>query len=222
MCGPIALTLPIGQRDPAYKLFSILLYNFGRAVTYASMGAILGLISSSFALFGLQQILSVVLGSIILFFIIFHIRSGSGIVSLKPVYIFIQSVKNKMAFLFQNRTFGSNLIIGVLNGLLPCGLVYMALAGAVTSGNVFNGALFMFVFGFGTMPAMISVAFFADTISLNFRNGIKRAYPYLVSCMAVLMILRGLNLGIPYVSPKLDKIEKQYGPPTETMQCCHK
>jgi sulfite exporter TauE/SafE len=222
MCGPIALALPIGQRDLVYKLSSILLYNVGRALTYASMGAILGLVSKSFSVFGLQQVLSVVLGSVIFFFILFHIKTEAKIVSLKPIYQFMQKVKDKMAFLFQKKSLVSNFIIGLLNGLLPCGLVYMAMAGAITSGNAFNGALFMFFFGLGTMPAMIGVSFFANSISIRFRNEIRRVYPYLISCMAVLMILRGLNLGIPYVSPKLDKIEKENARPTATLKCCHK
>ena len=93
--------------------------------------------------------------------------------------------------------------IGLLNGLLPCGLVYMGIAGALASGSYTNGALFMFFFGLATIPVMLSLSFFGNLISLSLKNSIRSITPYVLSVMAVLLILRGLNLGIPYVSPKI-------------------
>jgi hypothetical protein len=89
----------------------------------------------------------------------------------------------------------------LLNGLLPCGLVYLGIIGALSTGDTFKGALFMIGFGLGTLPAMLSITFIRDYIGMRFRNGVKRMVPVFVAVMAVMLILRGMNLGIPYVSP---------------------
>lgn len=119
-----------------------------------------------------------------------------------------------MADLFTQRSYSSLFAIGLLNGLLPCGLVYIALAGALASGTALNGALFMAAFGLGTIPMMMSLSWFANVISVRFRSGLRMAFPYLISVMAILMILRGMNLGIPYLSPKMEA--------NGNKTCCHK
>ena len=103
--------------------------------------------------------------------------------------------------------------IGILNGLLPCGLVYMALAGAVVSNNPTEGAIYMLFFGLGTIPVLLSVSLLGNIISVRFRNSIKRIIPFFIFFIGVLFILRGLNLGIPYISPKMI--------PHEAAKCCH-
>jgi len=105
-------------------------------------------------------------------------------------------------------------IIGLLNGLLPCGLVYLALAGAVVSSGPFEGAFYMFFFGLGTMPVLLAVTLAGNVIGLKFRNLVKKLIPYLILIIGILFILRGLNLGIPYISPKMDT-------KTEVPACCH-
>jgi sulfite exporter TauE/SafE len=90
-----------------------------------------------------------------------------------------------------------------LNGLLPCGLVYVAIAGAISSGDAISGMLFMILFGLGTFPAMFAATIFGRFINLNIRKKINQAIPALAVVLAVLFILRGLSLGIPYISPKI-------------------
>ena len=94
-------------------------------------------------------------------------------------------------------------LIGLLNGLLPCGLVYMAVAGALATGNIIYSSLFMACFGLGTLPAMLAMSFAGNFITLSSRNTIKKLVPYIVGIMGILLILRGLNLDIPYISPAL-------------------
>lgn len=205
MCGPIALSLPIGKLSPFQKFIHILLYNFGRIVTYAVFGVIFGLLGKSFALFGYQQLLSITLGIVILVGLILPATLVSRLSGQTKIYVAMNGLKNKLGQLFSKEGKSSLFLIGLLNGLLPCGMVYMAIAGAVASSDVFRGALFMAVFGLGTVPVMFSLPFFGNQISVSFRNKIRKAVPLMVGLMAVILILRGLNLGIPYVSPKFTK-----------------
>jgi sulfite exporter TauE/SafE len=215
MCGPIALALPVGHFSNSNKVAAILLYNFARVITYAAFGLLFGLIGQGFALAGFQQIMSVVIGSILLLIILFPYAWNKKI-GISKWNALINKVKMKFGLLFKQRSLSSLLYIGLLNGLLPCGLVYMAIAGSVAVANALKGSMFMALFGLGTIPAMFAVTMVKDLISLNIRNKIQKAVPVFVGIMAILLILRGLNLGIPYISPKVQQAE------CTTMSCCKK
>jgi sulfite exporter TauE/SafE len=201
MCGPLALSLPVVTNNNTSRFFSTLLYNFGRIVTYAVLGAIFGIAGSTFAFFGYQQWLSVIMGIGILLFIFlpaYHFTKRNFITQ------FFEKTRIQLGNLFVRKNYHSVFFIGLLNGLLPCGLVYMALAGAISTGSVINSSLFMAAFGLGTLPVMWSLAFFGGFINSRIRQRIKKLYPYLMAGMAVLLILRGLGLDIPYISPSLN------------------
>lgn len=201
MCGPIALALPIGQKSPVAKIFSILSYNFGRVATYALFGAFAGLIGQGFAFGGYQQTVSISLGLIILLFLLLPGKYKSGSLEGK-LFRFFNTVKTEIAKLFSKEGKKALFLIGLLNGILPCGLVYAAVAGAIATGDAGKGSLFMAVFGLGTIPAMLSLSLFKEAISIKTRNTMRKAVPVFVGIMATLLIVRGLNLGIPYLSPK--------------------
>ena len=93
-------------------------------------------------------------------------------------------------------------ILGFLNGLLPCGLVYIALGTAALSGSMQGSALVMLGFGLGTAPALIALVLFKQKLKAHW--SFKRWVPLVVGLTSVLMVLRGLDLGIPYISPKLN------------------
>lgn len=214
MCGPIALSLPIYNVSTWKKLFFITLYNLGRVVAYSLLGAIFGLVGMQFFIGGYQQILSISLGVLILFFLFFNTYSSN-----KNSYfnIFSNFIKKQLGSLLRNdKKFYTYIFIGFLNGFLPCGLVYVAIAGAVATGSIANSVLFMAAFGLGTFPIMFSVTVLGKYISLQLRNQMRRAVPLFVGVMAILLILRGLNLGIPYISPEMKAT------PTGTHSCCHK
>ena len=215
MCGPLALSLPLNSNSSFAKFYGALLYNSGRIVTYSMFGLLFGAIGRSVALFGFQQWLSVILGALIIVFVIIPKRVTAWQNRNAGSWLF-ERTRAALGKLFQQRTDASLFLIGLLNGLLPCGLVYMAAAGAVATGDVLNSALFMAFFGLGTLPVMWMVAFFGNYVSLGVRQKIRKAYPYLMMLMACLLILRGMGLGIPYVSPKIDA-EK-----APTIECCAK
>ena len=77
----------------------------------------------------------------------------------------------------------------------------MAIFGALATSNAFSGGLYMFLFGLGTIPLMTAVVYLGRFAKGNFRKNIQRAIPILVIFIGILFILRGLGLGIPYVSP---------------------
>lgn len=200
MCGPLALSLPIHQYNNAKKIIAITYYNFGRAISYTMLGIVFGLIGNSFSLFGLQQALSIVAGIVLLLLTFSNFFASKKIFFIEK---FKSLVQQKLATaLQQNNSTFSYLFVGFLNGLLPCGLVYIAITTALAMGNVYYSMLVMFAFGIGTFPLMISLLLLGNNISFALRNKFKKVAPVLVSVLACLLILRGLNLGIPYVSPQ--------------------
>ncbi len=215
MCGPLALSLPLNNNSTWSKFSGALLYNAGRIVTYSFFGLIFGAIGKTVALFGFQQWLSVILGALIIVFIILPKRIKAWQNQHSGIWLF-EKVRSMLSKLFLQKNHASLFLVGLLNGLLPCGLVYMAVAGAVAAGSITESVLFMAFFGLGTLPVMWSVAFLGNYVSLGIRQKIRRAYPYMMMLMACLLILRGMGLGIPYVSPKI-KAEK-----TPVIECCVK
>ena len=203
MCGPIALALPIGKQKGIARLVSILVYNLGRAFTYSVFGALFGLIGFGFALGGLQQALSITVGTLLLLSVTLPSSFHRKFKATAWITEFLESVKRSLSSLFATTGARSLFTIGLLNGLLPCGLVYVAVAGAIATGSVFNGSLFMAVFALGTFPMMMAVPYFSAALNAGIRSKIRKAVPVMVGAMAVLLILRGLNLGIPYLSPDL-------------------
>lgn len=223
MYGPIALSLPVQDKSQYARFLAILIYNLGRIITYSALGALFGLLGQGFAIFGLQQILSIVLGVIILLSVLLPGDLFAQFSFTSKLHQLFSKLKISLGNLFQNRSIKALFYIGLLNGLLPCGLIYMAITGALASGSVLSGTLFMALFGLGTVPAMFSVAWFGNLISVKFRLGITKAMPYVVSVMAVLLILRGMNLGIPYISPKMtEQCHTEATAPTQKVECCHK
>jgi uncharacterized protein len=216
MCGPIALVIPLKDRS-FFSLFSgSLVYNLGRMTTYALLGLLFGLLGQGFVFAGWQNILSISLGIIILLFLFFPMRK---ILPFKSRFIsnIISNLKSQISNLFAKHSYPGLLFIGLLNGLLPCGLVYLGIAGSMATGNALKGALFMAAFGLGTFPVMIFISLARNLISIKFRQSIRKAIPVFVGIMAVMLILRGMNLGIPYLSPSVEITESGC-----QHQCCHK
>ena len=118
--------------------------------------------------------------------------------------------------LFGDARPGSLLVIGMVNGLLPCGFVYVGLMGSVATQGVWQGALFMACFGLGTFPLMLGVSLAGQFVSTTVRARLRKLTPVLAVCIGTLFILRGLSLGIPYVSPKLSNDH------TVVRDCCRK
>jgi len=154
MCGPIAIMLPINNNNWFSRLSGTFLYNIGRAITYGVLGAVFGLLGEGISLGGFQQWVSIIMGVLMILSVVFPILFRNTAILDKYIYGYVDRLKTSFLPLFNNKSLLSLLVIGLLNGLLPCGLVYVALAGAIASGGVFSGAMYMFVFGLGTLPML--------------------------------------------------------------------
>jgi len=205
MCGPIVLALPASAISNWSFLSGRVLYNFGRVFTYALLGLLFGLIGSKLYMFGLQQVVSIVLGAIIILWVVIPAGLKNKIRNASGFNFFTVMLKNMFMPLFKKKSNLSLFFIGVLNGFLPCGFVYMAIAGAiaVSSAGVLNGMLFMVFFGLGTVPAMLGTSIAGNLISFNVKKKFAKIVPVFALILAVIFVLRGMNLGIPYISPKL-------------------
>lgn len=221
MCGPIALVLPIKTRSKFEFYFSRSLYNIGRTITYSLFGLVFGLIGSQISLIGLQQWLTIAVGIFILLYILIPSKIKLAIANLKPFISFTNLIKEAFNKFFNKATPASFLFIGILNGFLPCGFVYVGIGGALLTNSPLEGAAYMFLFGMGTFPVMFLVTIIGKSVNIKLRHKVSRAIPYLAACLAVLFILRGMNLGIKYISPKLvnpvGKIQQTPSPPKD---CC--
>ena len=78
----------------------------------------------------------------------------------------------------------------------------MAVFSSIAIGSIYKGMTFMFLFGLGTVPLMTSIIYFGQWVDIKWKRRIKKSIPLIVIAMGVLFILRGLGLGIPYISPK--------------------
>jgi sulfite exporter TauE/SafE len=203
MCGPIALSLPVYYLPHPKKLIGILFYHSGRIFLYALLGLFFGFVGRQFYLAGLQQYFSIALGCIILL-ILLQTTFGKQFIHIPLFDQFQEKLQNIIAIYIQKKQLYGMLFLGMANGLLPCGMVYLAITGAMATGNLIGGVAFMTVFGLGTFPAMFLLTYFGSFISLKVRNNMKKAIPFFVATMAILLILRGLNLNIPMVSPVMN------------------
>lgn len=210
MCGPIAFALPGRKDEGAIFYLGRFLYNFGRMSSYALLGVISGAFGMGLKLAGFQQGLSIAAGILIILSVSYSyfIKKGS---SINPFSWMPQKLIQQ---LFHSKSIYALAFIGMMNGFLPCGFVYIAIVGASVTQGLWDGALFMLCFGLGTLPMMYGVSVLGQFLSSNFRSKLNRLSPLLAFLIAGLFILRGLNLGIPYVSPEI-RIE------TTAVENCH-
>lgn len=202
MCGPIAFLLPVDRHNKVKKVGQIFLYHFGRVFAYSILGLVFGLVGTSLNLFGLQQQLSIFIGLMMLLVIFIPQKTFNKYNFSKPVFKLISKVKSALGKELKKKTPDTFLTIGFLNGFLPCGLVYMAIFGAIASGNALHGSLYMALFGMGTIPLMTSAIYLGNFLNVQVRQRIRKAIPVFIVIIACLFIVRGLGLGIPYISPK--------------------
>lgn len=221
MCGPIALSLGLNKKQQVNFHFQNITYQLGRIFTYSILGAILGIIGKSFSLVGFQQYLTIFAGVVLIIMALFSF--GSSDVASKVPYLnrFLMQIKIKLGKLLSKSDYSSRFLTGILNGLLPCGMVYVALTASLASGGIWQGAVFMAVFGFGTFPFMFGVVFLGNIVTAAFRTKILKIVPVIMIILGTLFILRGLELGIPYVSPKAEAMQIQQNNAESQTETCH-
>jgi sulfite exporter TauE/SafE len=209
MCGPLALALPpVGSTTLAYVTGRIA-YNLGRIVTYCALGLVFGLVGATLWLAGIQRWVSIALGLALLL----GLFASRKLVRWTPVTSVMDRLKSPMSALLRRRSLASLAVLGLLNGLLPCGLVYVACAGAAATGGILPGAQYMAAFGLGTIPMMLAISLSGKLVPVALRLQFRKAIPVCIFLLASLLILRGMSLGIPYLSPDTSG---------SGASCCHK
>ena len=196
MCGPLAFAVPSLKPGIGYLVLDKVLYQTGRIISYCILGALVGLIGRQLWMSGLQQGISIFTGVLIIAAACSRILKLSAVLGssllLKPF--------NKM-FGYALKHKANHLIIGMINGLLPCGFVYLALAGGLNMGNVALSVSYMFWFGVGTAPLMLLATIGMGFTGTLVRQRINKVIPFLMLFLGCWFVLRGMNLNIPYVSP---------------------
>ncbi len=202
MCGPIAFMLPVDQTNNYKKFGQIFIYHFGRLMAYGIIGLVFGFLGKGLSIFGAQQKLSIAIGIIMILVVLIPYKIFNKYNLSKPIYKVISKVKNQLGKELKKKSPDTFLTIGFLNGFLPCGLVYMALLGAIAMGNALQGSIYMMLFGLGTVPLMTTAIYFSGLLKGGIRQKVQKAVPVFVVVIGLLFILRGLGLGIPYLSPE--------------------
>ncbi|MBP2831481.1 sulfite exporter TauE/SafE family protein [Aquimarina sp. U1-2] len=202
MCGPIAFMLPVHTSNLLQKSYRIMLYHIGRLFAYGTLGLFFGLIGKSLNIFGLQQGLSIAIGALMILTVLIPFSSLLHYSASKTVYAIISKIKNSLGKTLKKKSPDTFLTIGFLNGFLPCGLVYVAIFGAIASAGMLQSSLYMIFFGLGTIPLMTITVYAGNFLSSKTRKYIQKIVPVVVVLMGLLFMIRGMGLGIPYISPK--------------------
>ena len=201
MCGPIALLLPLQRQRKAFRWIQLGAYFLGKTLAYTLMGLLFGIVGEGLFIAEYQQEFSILAGLVMIgmgLFSLLHI-SLKGLQN--PLLKGFALLKNALGRQLTKKTLSSSLFIGFLNGFLPCGLVYTALFGALAMGNLWDSMGYMMAFGLGTIPLMLLLVVLGDFLPVGLRRQLNQWLPMVVIVVGILFVLRGLGLGIPYLSP---------------------
>lgn len=203
MCGPISLLIPIDRQKNIKMILQNITYQLGRVFSYTILGLFFGIIGHSVSLIGLHKILSIGIGINILIYVFFSKKILNNVIYINKYIIKIINIIQSYIVLFiRNKSFFSLFIVGLLNGFLPCGLLYIAIFTSISMGNVLSGVLFMLNFGIGTIPIMFTTAIVGNYIKYFIKNNITRfIIPITLCFVGILLFLRGSGLNIKYLSP---------------------
>ncbi|WP_277632221.1 sulfite exporter TauE/SafE family protein [Avrilella dinanensis] len=201
MCGPIAMMLPVSRTSEVKRASQIIIYHLGRIFTYGLLGGLFGWLGRGLFIAGLQQKLSVILGILMIVYVLIPKNKFNRIYFLQPLYRLVNKAKKLMGLQFKKNNSSSFFVIGLLNGFLPCAMVYVALFGATATQTPIDGMMYMMLFGLGTVPMMSAVVYVTNAISVRMREKILKAVPVFVIILGTLFVIRGMGLDIPFLSP---------------------
>ena len=222
MCGPIALSLGLSKKQQVNFHLQNLTYQLGRILIYSFLGAIVGIVGEGFQLAGFQKYISILAGILLITMALFSF-GGDFTSKIPAISNALLKVKINLGKLLRKTDYSSRFLTGILNGFLPCGMVYMALTASLAAGGIWQSASFMVFFGLGTFPFMFAAVLFGNILNATVRNKILKIVPVFMLILGALFILRGMELGIPYVSPKKEalKVEKHMNSDKNSDENCH-
>lgn len=213
MCGPIAMALPSSGGTRGRVVAEKLFYQFGRIGTYATLGLIAGYGASVFDIAGYGRVASLVAGTLMVVTAIMQLVWHRSLFPSGPLHRIADPLRRELRRLLHQHSFLALLGIGACNGLLPCGLVVSALLGSASTTEPLGGAIFMATFGIGTLPVMMSIALGGGFLTQRLKKTMRFALPIMAIAIGSIVILRGMALDIPYVSPPEAR-------PNSNVNCC--
>lgn len=198
MCGPLIIaTHSVRKLAGVGLIFSTLTYNLGRTLGYIILGLAAGILGSVVALAGAQKGFSVAIGVMLIAAGIFSVNPDNLIGKIPVFSRFITHINQKLSEYLRKTSRVPAWIVGLVNGFLPCGLVYIGIAGAASLNNIWGSAGFMLFFGLGTMPAMTAAAMLHGNLPQRFKSLFRNLYPAVTLLLGIYMVYRGLMSRLP-------------------------
>ncbi len=192
MCGGINLSQCIahqtgGEQTLKTKMRPSLLYNLGRVISYTIIGGIVGALGSVISFSGTAKgVVAIIAG-------LFMMIMGLNMTGLFP---WMRKLMPRMPKVFGKKAREKKrgpFIVGLLNGLMPCGPLQAMQIYALGTGSVFAGALSMLMFSLGTVPLMFGFGAVSSLLSSKFTKKLMKVSAMLVVALGVIMLGRGLT-----------------------------
>jgi len=199
MCGPLALAIPGASKDKGFTFFlRTIAYQISRISGYGVLGLIVGFFSQGMQITGIQPYFSLLSGIILLFLGFFGIIPEVNAFSKYPIIQHFQVKINRIiGTVMTNEHFSTPFVLGFLNAMLPCGMIYIAMGTGLSSGNMSEAALYLISFGLGTLPLMFMMSLSGQFLSLQMRRSWQKTIPIIFMISGIILIYKGMNIDLP-------------------------
>lgn len=190
MCSPLAMAVTNMSKPAFINRFT---YNGGRILSYGLQGVVAASIGSIFEFTGIQDALSITLGTLLI------VAGFTGMTSINiPILTagiqrMTTFIKIRLSDFIKRKTKVALIATGMLNGLLPCGLTYMALTFCLTITHPLDGFLYMLVFGLGTLPVMLGLTSVVQLLMTRVNLNFRKLTTITMVVLGVLLITRSLH-----------------------------
>lgn len=189
MCSPLALAVSGMSRS---FVIARLFYNAGRILLYGILGALVGSLGAIAGLTQYQTLLSAAVGAVLVLLGI----GGVSVIRIPLLTPALQRLANALKSLFaaqvKSKSIPSFVLMGAINGLLPCGLTYFALTYCVTLPDALSGFQFMLLFGAGTLPVMLGIPAVLSLVSSRLKVSLQRVTAAVMILLGMLLLVRSV------------------------------
>lgn len=181
MCNPLVMAVSGSGKKAVYRNLA---YNVGRIVTYSLLGAVVSFLGMGLSIAGMQHGISIIAGIAILVIAIANIRVKTPSFISQKIVRLVSSIRSKFHL--------SPVIMGMVNGLIPCGMTLVALGYCITLEWPFDGFMAMVFFGLGTMPAMFGISSILKKVIVKLKVSYQGIQTTLLILSGVILIGRGV------------------------------
>ena len=198
MCGPLVWgTMQLNQQSKTSKAFQILLYTISKAFAYGLLGLLVGAIGEFLFIGNTQKYFSIGAGIVLIGLFVLSLDVEKALFKIPAFKNFYNKSFQSISKMIQSYGDKSVVVIGFFNGLLPCGLVYLALAGSLLYPSPIASGTFMFIFGLGTIPALLGVGLGFSLLQGKWRQQLRMVFPVVQLLVGVILIYRGIVVQAP-------------------------